>query len=108
MFKWRLYYEDGSTFTDHEGSPWDSPHFGVIGVAQPFAADRFKTRLFDGDYFIYRTDYNCWLDVNLDGLLDHLTDAAQYIVAVRPGRLVLSTTWHDMMKQMVEDLDGQR
>ena len=33
--RWRIYYDDGSVFTDQDGSPWDAPRTGVQAIAQP-------------------------------------------------------------------------
>jgi len=89
-FRWRLYYEDGSTFSDGDGAPHESPAWGCIVVAQPgevlYGAN--------ADYFLYREDMQRWCQVGETGvegrvgvgLVDHLTHFGHLISAVRPSR----------------------
>jgi len=85
MFRWRLYYEDGSTFDDRDGAPTSSPEWGVVAVVQP-GTDGRDVLAGTGDVYVYRTDLDLWHEVGASGLLDHLAHYARWIGCVRPGR----------------------
>lgn len=86
MFKWRLYYDDGSTFSDGDGAPHDSPPWGVVAVSQPDAPNGSRELLGNGDYYLYRKDIGLWHEVATDGLPDHLAHFGHLMSCVRPGR----------------------
>jgi hypothetical protein len=88
MFKWRLYYADGSTFSDTDGAPHDSPPWGVVVVSQPGATDNVDRVLMNGDRFMYRTDLDRWHEVGRDGLDDHLSHFGHLVGCYRVGRWI--------------------
>lgn len=52
---WRIYYADGSTFSDLDGDPQHAPGTGVIIIAQ-------KSPIFgEKPYVQHMTDYYVWL-----------------------------------------------
>jgi hypothetical protein len=93
---WRVYYEDGSTYDNTQGTPRSAPKFGVMGIRQKPPGDR---QLISRDFYIYRTDYGCWIEVDRDGLLDHL-QSVEHISAVLLGRTVPPAVWKDAMRRM--------
>ena len=87
MFKWRLHYEDGSTFSDTDGAPHDSPPWGVVAVSQPAAYPQGEKALVgNGDVYLYREDLGYWHEVGDSGLVDHLSHYGHLITCIRPGR----------------------
>lgn len=107
---WKLWYEDGSCFTNRDGLPHESPPLGVILVTQR-AQGRMDDMLLpraQGDhvYFIWREDYGCWMCVDTVGMYDHLITAAQQITCVRPGRYVLNTTFKPQSLAAQNEIDG--
>ena len=94
---WRVYYDDGSTF---EGLPHDAPAFGVLGIRQAPPGDR---QLITRDFYLYREDYGCWIEVDRDGLVDHFTTAARHITACLVGRTVPPEVWKAAMRRMADD-----
>ena len=107
MFKWRLYYENGSTFSDTDGEPWQSPGWGAVAIAQPnqYNAGFFRSILKDGPYFLYRKDWDCWMEVELDGLYDQLAHHAHLISAFRMGRYIRDDDFSDIKKQAKADCE---
>ena len=97
---WRVYYDDGSTFDASQGLPWDAPAFGVLGIRQEPPGDR---QLISRDFYLWREDYGCWIEVDRDGLVDHLVHAARHITAVLVGRTVPPAVWKAAMRRMSED-----
>ena len=98
--KWQIYYEDGSTFSDVDGEPCAAPGYGVLCLWQP------RQPLYSADYYVYRTDYGSWVEVKLDGLIDHLVPHAPEVVAVKAGRAVPLAVWKAAMARMTEAHDG--
>ena len=87
MFKWRLYYDDGSTFSDADGAPHESPPWGVVVIGQPHA-ERHDRVLMNGDtsLYLYRSDLGRWCEIGQGGILDHLAHFGHLISCIRPGR----------------------
>ena len=78
--KWKIYYENGNTYGDKDGSHKDAPFFGVIGVV---------------------CDSDEWHSVDFAGLLDYL----QQVGIVKLGRLTSNKTYHEVMNKARKDLD---
>jgi len=97
---WCVYYGDGSTFSNEDGQPWDAPTCDVMGILQQPPGDR---RLITRDFYLHRSDYGCWIEVDRDGLIDHLLTGARYIDACLAGRTVPPAVWKAAMKRMSDD-----
>jgi len=69
--KWKIFYDDGSTFCDLDGSPYDAPARGVQVIAQE---DEYVGRLMQikCDYYWW-TDKDGWMAGDLFGLYDYLS-----------------------------------
>ena len=104
---WTIYYGDGTTFTDRDGQPWEAPGYDVQGIRQDPPHDRqLITRDYElakRDFYLYRTDYGCWIRVDRDGLLDHFISAARHITACLGGRTIPRPDWLAIMKRIRED-----
>lgn len=84
--RWCIYYEDGSTYSDTDGPPHESPPWGAVVLSQPNAPIGSKELLGNGDYYLYRGDLELWHEVGTDGLPDHLAHFGHLITCIRPGR----------------------
>ena len=67
--KWKIYYEDGTTFSDQDGKPKDAPGWGVQTIVQPHI-ESGRYLLPPYDYYLYRDSR--WIGVDVAGLTDHL------------------------------------
>lgn len=97
MLSWRIYYDDGLTFDNIAGKPWEAPGRGVICIVQPDPSPMMQnvnTQVLRGHpFYWYHRDWGYWLHSDRDGLLDQLTnDRADVICAVKMGR------WTDFKK----------
>jgi len=111
MFKWRIYYEDGSTFSNADGEPEDSPAWGSVIV-------RDKDKLLMGrnaDYFLYDKKLKCWHQAGERedegsvsvALIDHLAHNVHNISCVRPARWVASDeAFKKICARALGDRDG--
>jgi len=87
MFRWRLYYDDGSTFSDTDGEPHESPVWGCVAVSQPHVESTAdKALVGNGDFYLYRSDLGFWYEVGDSGLVDQLSHFGHLISCVRAGR----------------------
>jgi len=95
-FRWRIYYEDGSTFSNTDGAPHESPPWGVVVIAQRHTKPKQDEVLYgaNADYFLYRKDMKCWHQAGeiesegavSVGLIDQLAHFGHLIMCVRPAR----------------------
>jgi len=99
--KWRLYYEDGSTFSDLDGAPHDSPPWGVVALAQP---DIDPPITVNADYYLWRPDLNQWLECGTDGLDDHVCHFGHLIQCVRKTRWITTIDFKRIWAQARTDL----
>jgi hypothetical protein len=67
--RWKIYYEDGTTFSDRDGKPKEAPGWGVQTIVQPHV-ESGRYLLPPYDYYLYRDGR--WIGVDVAGLTDHL------------------------------------
>ena len=102
MFRWRLYYEDGSTFSDTDGEPWESPAWGCVALAQS-ALDGSDKIMVNADYCFWRVDLQRWTQCGTDGLDDHICHEAHLIGCVRKTRWVPTLDFREVWKRARRD-----
>lgn len=105
-YAWKLWYEDGSTFSSENGKPWESPVLGVCLLAQPEVVrdDILASR----SYLIYREDARRWMEVDTAGLLDQLSHFARFIPCMRLTRQLPDTdTFQALHHSVVVELRGK-
>ena len=81
--RWCVLYDNGTRYSDQDGSPDGAPPYGVLGIWQPDGRS-----LYNKDFYIWRDDYGAWIEVDQIGLVDHLVTAARAVTAVKVGRTV--------------------
>ena len=96
--KWRLYYEDGSTFSDTDGPPHESPPWGVVALAQP-ALER-EPIMVNSDYYLWRPDRNLWHQCGHDGLDDHLCHEGHLIQCIRKTRWIPTLEFREIWQRV--------
>jgi len=82
--KWRIYYGDGTAFSDRDGSPFQAPPAGVIVIA---FTEGEKTKLAHSkDYYLWREDG--WYQADMGGLWGYLllSTGPKYVLAGRTIR----------------------
>jgi len=71
--KWRIYYGDGSTFSDEDGSPGEAPIVNVQVIVQP-GKQTGRYWQAGSDYYVFWNDR--WVGVDIAGVLDFLVDCS--------------------------------
>jgi len=98
--KYKLFYADGSVYTDEDGPPENAPARGVMVAVQ--ADDTVGLELVKGsDYYVYRPDGGGWFGVDIFGLWDYLLDPG--LKVVKFGRTINNKEYSDIIKQAMED-----
>lgn len=101
--RWRIYYADGSTFSNEDGGPHDAPYYGVQAVCQPEPDVGLET-LHAFDYYTYAKGR--WYGLSgHDGLVDHVTAYAPQIMALVVGRQIQRQQYQAIMRRALHDPD---
>lgn len=105
MWKWKLVYEDETTFSDLDGSAIESPTWGALFVLQPgVMADTEGV----GDYaLLHFSDKDRWMGVDEVGFLDRIAHAVHRVDAVRFGRKVWTDEWKKLLTHHQVQMRGR-
>lgn len=95
---WRLYYDDGSTFSSEDGGPQDAPARGVIAILQP-DPDVGHHVVTGFDYYWIRD--GVWFGGDLFGLFDHLITPGWK--AVKFGRTTSNAEYRAIVARATAD-----
>lgn len=101
MIKWRIYYDDGSTFDNTNGEPSDAQGYGIIAIVE---ADDAMGRVVLNGWDWYYHDGQNWWGADIHGLLDRLCHNLPTF-GVKQGRMVSADTWKDTLDRAVTDPD---
>lgn len=100
---WKVYYADGSVFTDKDGSPYDAPRVGVQVVVQEKDGDY---ELIHGrDHFYYEPKIGGWYSSDLFGAIDHLMRSKRQCLLF--GRVMEDKEYHALMVRVRNEV-GER
>lgn len=103
--RWRVYYDDGSTFDDTMGSPADSPGWGVVACVSVHHVEGHLFQTME-DYYVF--DPSCgWVGIDLCGLFDRLGNRVP-TEAVCFGRTVPNAVYEQVHRKAREDPDFAR
>ena len=106
MANWRIYYSDGSTFDDSQGTPEDAPSFGVIAI--PFPGPEVGRVIMNGwDWYYWRADHEQWWGSDIHGLLDSLLHNLP-ITAIKQGRNISNLEFAAVLERAISDPDFPR
>lgn len=106
MYLWRIYYSDGSTFSNIEGAPEEANPHGIVCIVQK-DPDRGRNIMHGWDWYYWNdTEGNApmWWGCEIHGLLDRLLHRLS-IRALLQGRTVPNNLWSSIMKQADRDKD---
>lgn len=95
--KWRIWYDDGSTFSNEDGRPQDAPGRGLICIVQ--VDERTGRRRLTGDYYVWMLGR--WFSVDLFGLWDYLSK--QGMKVVKFGRFASYTRYAEICRRADSD-----
>lgn len=100
MSKWKIFYDDGSTYTDQDGAVESAPKRGVQGIV--LADDMLGRRTEHGsDFYIHVPDRGFWRGVDHFGLFDYLIDPGFKVILF--GRTLSDADYRCFWKLMLDD-----
>lgn len=95
MPSWRVYYEDGSTFSSDDGPPERAPPFGFIcAIGYDETGGRYI--MHGWDHYCWDVAAQQWWGMDLCGLIDRL--ARNVVTAYKQGRTVTKTRFQEIMQ----------
>lgn len=100
---WRIYYEDGSTFTNLDGAPEDAPAFGMLMVVQT-DPDVGRMIMHAWDWFFWREDDQQWWGADIYGLLDQMLHNKP-LKALKQGRNTQTSNYQAILQRAIDDPD---
>lgn len=102
MVRWRIFYADGSTYSNLDGSPWDASGYGVLGILR-FDADNGRYILTQFDYYYYEPKLDDWFGTKEGGMWAYLGRPGP--CRVLQGQWVDDLTYDNCVKRMLVDPD---
>jgi hypothetical protein len=102
---WRIFYDDGSTFSDTDGTPEEAPALGFI-CALGYDEAGMRYIMHGWDHYQWDKESNQWWGMDLFGLIDRLTRNLVY--AYKQGRTITKADFQAAMRRAHEDTDFPR
>lgn len=114
--EWKLYYDDGTTYSSDDGEWVAAPPWGVVGLAT--ITDWAGYERWEGDYYFESPFFNAPWVSDIYGVIDFLIFTArmnptqrfseippQVLIdaGVKFGRMVDSERWRRLSAQMADD-----
>ena len=104
---WKIFYEDGSAFSNLDGEAQKSPKFGLIAVAMA-KVENEDDILSSEPYYLHRKDTDRWLECDEVGFWDQMIHRAHLIDCVRWGRRMWSTQeFRELRNKVVLEVRGK-
>lgn len=100
MVAWRIYYGDGTTFSNLDGPPEAAPALNVMCVAC-YDDDNRRRLAHSMDYY-FCPDGTRWFGVDIFGLWDYLSRPG--LKVVKFGRLIADLQYREVMAKAMQDL----
>lgn len=99
MPKWKVWYGDGSSFSDEDGLPEEAPGFNVQVITQENEQSGRYNQCLD-DYYIFRDGR--WFGVDFVGFLDYVVNE---LGAVKLGRTLTNEKFQKILELAESDPD---
>ena len=100
--EWRIYYDDGATFSNLDGEPDEAPPFGFIcAVGYDETGKRYI--MHGWDHYCWDKEAKQWWGMDQYGLIDRL--ARNLVYAYKQGRTVTKTRFQEIMQDANLDPD---
>lgn len=103
---WKIYYDDGSTFTEDNGTPWEAPRLGVQFVVQKLEHNKRYLILSGADYYTYQEEFGWWYCTELD-MFDHLFTAGSNQLFIK-GKMIGYEKTNEMARRVHKELPNRK
>lgn len=104
---WRIYYADGSVYTDRDGPVEDAPAWGVVAIVEYNQVDG-KRMIVNADYYVWedRGMGPHWWEANQLGLIDYLQRNGWKKVVF--GRLIENDQYNEIRSQAYKEMEAYK
>jgi hypothetical protein len=102
---WKIWYDDGGTYTDRDGPPESAPGRGVQVIATIDESVGWRL-VRSADYYIFSPQIGGWEGVDSFGLWDYLADPGHKVVKF--GRTIGNREYEDILDRATHDPDFPR
>lgn len=103
--EWRIYYGDGSTFDNTQGTPFEAPPTDVQVIVHP-SKDNGLLALHNWDWYYYQDNMG-WRGTDTWGLLDKLM-WVKGVGAVKQARTIEDSVFQNVLNKARNDSDFPR
>lgn len=104
---WKIYYDDGTTFSAADGAPHEAPPLGFI-VAVGYDETGSRYLMSGWDHYFYDPKAEQWWGSDRDGWLDrslHSSPSYNRVYAHKLGRTVTRSRYRELMERADQDPD---
>lgn len=101
MLTWAIYYDDGSRFTDEDGSAFEAPRTGVQIIAQADPSMGWEL-VSSADYYYFEPDRRGWYVADLFTVWDVLIRAPRPLILF--GRMVSEDEFRAITLRVLDEL----
>jgi hypothetical protein len=98
--KWKVFYIDGSSFSNMDGVPQDAPGWGVLAVAQE--DETVGVLVHQGNnYYVFDEQYDGWYGLDDNGFAQYVARSGLKIVKL--GESMSTERYKTMIKEIREN-----
>lgn len=100
--RWKIYYVDGSTFSNQDGSPEDAPGWGVVAVIQEDDVTGVQVH-HQHDFYCFAFEFGGWYALDYFGFAQYASRPGLKIVKL--GDVMPTHKYRELMASLHDDPD---
>ena len=104
-YKWKIYYGDGSTFTDADGEPYDAPRTNVQMVVQPDDHHGYEL-CSEFDYYYFEPETWGWYGADIFTVWDVMVRCRQPLILF--GRMLSTPEYRALVTRVLDELPAPK
>lgn len=98
--RWKIFYVDGSTFSNRDGEPEDAPGMGVAAIAQE--DEVVGVQIHHGnDFYCCAEEYDGWYALDYFGLAQYLARPGNKIIKM--GEVMSTSKYRELITTIQKD-----
>lgn len=100
--RWKIYYVDGSTFSNKDGNPEDAIGWGVAAVVQEDDTVGVQVHHLN-DFYCFAVEFGGWAGLDYFGLAQYLARPGKKIIKL--GEVMPTEKYKELIASVREDPD---
>lgn len=105
MKNWAIYYDDGSRFTDEDGTEFDAPRTGVQIIVQKNSSMGWEL-VSQADYYYYEPETRGWYVAEMFTIWDVLIRSKRPLIMF--GRMVTDDVFRKIVLRVLDELPSPK